>query len=127
MKLVLQECALVARLHCMIRDMEKAEDASISYIPTSGLDFGERQQRLNESYNFICKCDACSMTTHRAKHIEKSTPLPDATDISAIRHMQFSYNQQILDLQRSNDGSSNDLDIEKMQDVESKLACLQFR
>lgn len=96
------QCALLARLHC-ICTVSKSENVSISYIPTSGLDCGERQQRLLESYNFACKCEAYSMTAQWAKEIYEKMALPEGTDISIIRQMQFICNQQLLDIQRGDD------------------------
>jgi hypothetical protein len=119
------QCALVARLHC-IRDIEKTENVSISYIPTSGLDYSERQQRLNESYSFVCKCDACCMVTEWAKDIDKSTALPDGADVSVIRDMQFSCNQQLLDLQRGNNGNPDHSNTEDMQDIQTCMSTIQM-
>jgi hypothetical protein len=77
---------VVARLH-LLSDVSFGEEITISYIPTSGLGFQERQQRLREGYEFICRCQACT---------KKQILLPSDADVDSIRQIQFTCNEKLL-------------------------------
>jgi hypothetical protein len=93
------ECSLNARLHC-IQGIAKGQSVTISYIPTSGLSCDERRQRLKESYGFMCNCEACAKSSPLSKRLDQFVDLPNDCDVECIRQMQFSCNQQLLDIQR---------------------------
>jgi SET domain len=81
---------VVARLH-MLYDVTFGEEITISYIPSSGLGFQERQKRLHKGYEFTCICQAC---------VEKKILLPPDTDVDSIRQIQFTCNEKLLLLSR---------------------------
>jgi hypothetical protein len=79
-------CGVKARLH-LLSNVKKGDAITISYIPTSGLAYQERQQRLQDGYGFHCKCNACT------KELIK---LPPGVDVDSIREIQFSCNERLL-------------------------------
>ena len=92
-------CALKSRVYCL-QDIEKRKPITLSYIPTSGLDREERNSRLKEGYNFACKCEAC-VDSDQTSRWEQHTKVPPECDIYAIRQLQYSCNQSLLEIQVS--------------------------
>jgi hypothetical protein len=95
-------CGVKARLH-LLSNVKKGDAITISYIPTSGLAFQERQQRLQDGYGFNCKCDAC---THEL------IKLPLGVDVDSIREIQFSCNERLLLQEEAGGNSINEDEIE---------------
>ncbi|KAI2508045.1 histone-lysine N-methyltransferase [Fragilaria crotonensis] len=81
-----------ARLH-LLADIKAGDQITISYVPTSGLGFQERQHRLLQGYGFVCSCDACK---------SQEILLQPNTDVDSIREIQFSCNERMLKMQDSN-------------------------
>jgi hypothetical protein len=88
---------VVARLH-LLSDVKAGDEISISYIPTSGLSNQERQQRLQQGYDFACGCEACS---------SQKIVLPPDADVESIREIQFSCDERLL---KQAEDSIKDLD-----------------
>jgi SET domain len=80
---------VTARVH-LLSDIKAGDQVSISYIPTSGLGFQERQLRLHQGYEFVCDCDAC---------LNQEILLPPNVDIDSIREIQFHCNERLLKLE----------------------------
>ena len=112
------QCALNARLHC-IQDIDEGGNVTISYIPTSGLSCDERKQRLEQSYDFICNCEACGMRNPSSKKMDQSVRLPENCDVECIRQMQFSCNQQLLEIERA--GDVNNLQLNELESCISTI------
>ncbi len=94
-------CALKSRVYCL-QDIEKGKPITLSYIPTSGLDREERNSRLKEGYNFECQCEACGYSDKKSKpsRWEQHTKVPPECDINSIRQVQYSCNQNLLEIQQ---------------------------
>ncbi len=124
------QCALNARLHC-IHDVKEGESVTISYIPTSGLSRDERRLRLGQCYDFICNCEACELKTLSAIEMDGVLKVPDNSDVECIRQMQFSCNQQLLEIQHSSYGTStrgnmSDLTDVQLTELESCIATINM-
>jgi hypothetical protein len=87
-------------------DIKAGDQVSISYIPTSGLGFQERQRLLLQGYDFVCDCDAC---------INQEILLPRNVDVDSIREIQFHCNERLLKLE---DGA---VDIDEAQQIISLI------
>jgi hypothetical protein len=85
--------AVEARLHAL-RPIRKGEEVTVSYIPMSGLDGGERRARLLEGYGFRCECGACC----RDGGGDVRVRLPPGTDVDPIREIQHSCDQTLSQL-----------------------------
>ena len=97
-------CALVARVHCLA-DIKCGDDITLSYIPTSGLAREERRQLLRDGYQFECKCRACRLDPGDkiAESWDSSLKVPDGSDLSSLREVQYSCNQTLFTI----DGRKN--------------------
>ena len=90
-----------ARLH-LLSDIKAGDQISISYVPTSGLGFQERQHRLGQGYDFVCECDACKN--------QEILLLPN-TDVDSIREIQFSCNERMFNMPGS------EIDVEEIGQI----------
>lgn len=96
---------VVANVH-LLSDIKAGDQVSISYVPTSGLGFQERQRLLLQGYDFVCDCDACR---------NQEILLPPNVDVDSIREIQFHCNERLVNLE---EGS---VDIDEIQQIISLI------
>ena len=112
------QCSLIGQVYCVKSEIQYGEPITLSYIPTSGLDWKERQQLLRRNYDFDCSCDACKFSVstdenHPMAKLEKLMCIPSDGDAEILRQIQFGCNEQLLDIQKrmvENSNGNNVLD-----------------
>lgn len=102
-------CALVSKVHCLA-DIKSGEDVTQSYIPTSGLDREERRTLLKDGYHFECQCRACRLDSGdaTAEGWNCCLNVPEGSDLSSLREVQYSCNQSLLAYDDNDDDGTLD-------------------
>lgn len=90
--------SLNANIH-LLQDLSIGEAICLSYIPLSGLSLQERESRLQDHYGFRCHCSHCDQKISNEADIT-SINLPLDADADAVREIQYSCSERMLDLRK---------------------------